>query len=277
MRVHNKIFLKVFKTFYRMPLIKKLFDLALSFVFGNLSYRRLCTKNFSSKKLAIGEMNRYGIDSSWITVDMGGADFNIDFRRDRSLPLRPNSISLIYCSHVFEHLSDETLLGVLEESYRLLEPGGTVRIEAPDVFKIIGAFKQNNLGFFHRLMSEQEIKSSSVEQVFMGLLACYIENDAHVPVSCDGALLRKKLYELEEEDFALWAISLMSKEEIITGGHINSMSFRKISDLLQRAGFASVTEVKTGMSNSTQMLKELKGIERTHRGYYSAIVEATKI
>lgn len=276
MRIYNKSVRKVIWAFYRISIFKNIIDKALFLVFDNKIYRRFCTQNFSSKKLAIGEMNRYGIDSSWITVDMAGADFNVDFRYERALPKAPNSVSIIYCSHVFEHLSDDTLLGVLGECHRLLEPGGTIRIEAPDVLKIIGAFKQNDLKFFDNLMSNKEKKYFSVEKVFMGLLACYIENDVHIPVNYDSTLMKEKLHELEEEDFARWAISLMSKEEIITGGHINTMSYRKISKLLQKTGFSNITEVQTGISNSVQMSKELKGIERTHRGFYSVIIEATK-
>ncbi|MDC1434739.1 methyltransferase domain-containing protein [Amylibacter sp.] len=276
MRIYNKNVRKVIKAFYRIAIFKKIIDKALFLLFGNKIYRRFCTQNFSSKKLAIGEMNRYGIESSWITVDLAGADFNVDFRFERTLPKAPNSVSLIYCSHVFEHLSDDTLLGVLAECHRLLEPGGTIRIEAPDVLKIISAFKHNDLKFFYNIMSNKEKKYSSVEKVFMGLLACYIDNGVHIPVNYDPNLMQKKLHELEEEDFARWAISLMSKEEIITGGHINTMSYLKISKFLQNTGFSRIIEVQTGESNSVEMLKELKGIERTHRGFYSVIIEATK-
>jgi SAM-dependent methyltransferase len=276
MRIYNKTFRKMIKTVYRIPAFKIIIDKALSFVFGNKVYRRLCTGNFSSTKLAIGEMNRYGIDSSWITVDMNGADFNVDFRYERKLPKASNSVSLIYCSHVFEHLTDDTLLGILSECHRILEPGGTIRIEAPDVLKIINAFKQNDVTFFYNLMSNKEKKSPNVEKVFMGLLACHIKNDVHTPVNYDPTLMREKLLELADEDFALWAISLLSKDEIITGGHINAMSFRKISQLLQKAAFSIIDEVETGTSNSLEMSNELKGIERIHRGYYSIIVEATK-
>jgi SAM-dependent methyltransferase len=68
---------------------------------------------------------------------------NVDFHRDDARVLRANLLSgfpfpdshfdVVYSSHVLEHFTPEQGAFLIKESWRVLKPGGTVRIVIPDL------------------------------------------------------------------------------------------------------------------------------------------------
>lgn len=55
----------------------------------------------------------------------------------------PNSISLIYASHVLEHISRREYVTVLRHWYDLLEPGGVLRISVPDIESVFEHYSEH--------------------------------------------------------------------------------------------------------------------------------------
>lgn len=49
------------------------------------------------------------------------------------IPYPDNSVPLIYSSHFFEHLTHETAKYLLAESFRVMQPGGKIRIIVPSL------------------------------------------------------------------------------------------------------------------------------------------------
>ncbi|MGA2463613.1 MAG: methyltransferase domain-containing protein [Thermodesulfobacteriota bacterium] len=58
-----------------------------------------------------------------------------DLRRD--LPWQNNAVNYIYCSHTLEHFSKNEGRRVRSECYRVLKPGGVVRILVPDLKTLV--------------------------------------------------------------------------------------------------------------------------------------------
>jgi ubiquinone/menaquinone biosynthesis C-methylase UbiE len=50
--------------------------------------------------------------------------------------IKSNSADIVYASHLFEHLSLKSAKLFMNESYRVLKPGGIIRIVVPDLYKI---------------------------------------------------------------------------------------------------------------------------------------------
>jgi SAM-dependent methyltransferase len=50
----------------------------------------------------------------------------------RGIPFANQTFDVVYNSHMLEHLDREHALGFLNECYRVLKPGGTIRIVVPD-------------------------------------------------------------------------------------------------------------------------------------------------
>lgn len=88
-------------------------------------------------------------DNHWVDVDIDPkrGDVVVDFGQFTSFPLADNCVSCIYGSHVFEHMSIYTSQTVFEECFRVLQPGGTLRLILPDVEKSIREYISGNADF----------------------------------------------------------------------------------------------------------------------------------
>jgi SAM-dependent methyltransferase len=73
----------------------------------------------------------------WINVDVVPAAPGVR-RVDlaHGLPFADRSIDACYCSHVLEHLRPEAAARALAEMFRVLRPGGVVRLVVPDLRRI---------------------------------------------------------------------------------------------------------------------------------------------
>ena len=101
------------------------------------------------------------IRSGWLNVDMyadrvareraaaAGRDTALvthDLRRGLDLPAR--SCSLIYSSHLLEHLELREARRLLRDCHRALVPGGVFRAAVPDFRRIAAAYVSNDPDFF---------------------------------------------------------------------------------------------------------------------------------
>ena len=96
-------------------------------------------KKFSAPKIQIGsgfrmlgKKSEHFIDN-YINTDIFGY-YAIDARRNIRLP--KNSLSTIFSSHVIEHLHQIEINKFLENSFRVLAPGGSFIVATPDLEKI---------------------------------------------------------------------------------------------------------------------------------------------
>lgn len=81
-------------------------------------------------------------EAGWINIDMfmyKNISFTFDCRK--KIPFRDNSVSLIRCEHVLEHMDKQfEALVFLKECVRILKPRGIIRIIVPDIEKFITAY-----------------------------------------------------------------------------------------------------------------------------------------
>jgi predicted SAM-dependent methyltransferase len=80
-----------------------------------------------------------GLDNGhWVNLD-GYPDVNVHFLLDlaRPIPVPDNSFDGIFCEHVFEHFGQDEGERVAREMFRVLRPGGRLRLIVPDAEKIL--------------------------------------------------------------------------------------------------------------------------------------------
>lgn len=71
----------------------------------------------------------------WLDVTMG-------------LPYPDQTIDAIYAHHFLEHLEERGIRRVLLEAYRVLKPGGGIRLVTPDLGKAVRAYAAKDHHFF---------------------------------------------------------------------------------------------------------------------------------
>jgi predicted SAM-dependent methyltransferase len=96
-------------------------------------------------KLEIGAGEKKG-KNGWITLDMyAGCDIQWDLIN--GIPFPDNSISKIYSSHLFEHLTFKETAGLMKECLRVLKPEGQFLICVPNSRLYIEAYMKNDTDF----------------------------------------------------------------------------------------------------------------------------------
>jgi predicted SAM-dependent methyltransferase len=80
----------------------------------------------------------------WINVDIArGPEIDIVWDLTRSLPFPDDCCSVIYCEHLIEHLSRTNAAGFLSECFRVLQPGGVVRVSTPNTERFLRSYAGN--------------------------------------------------------------------------------------------------------------------------------------
>ena len=94
------------------------------------------------KMLNIGCGHRY--HSDWVNIDVDPSSPEV-MKADiiRGLPFSDNSFDVVYHSNVLEHLPYQMGQNMIAECYRVLKPGGIIRISVPDLEKICREYLAN--------------------------------------------------------------------------------------------------------------------------------------
>lgn len=76
-------------------------------------------------------------EPSWINIDMIATGKGV-IAHDlaKGIPLPDATCEVVYHSHLLEHIPRESVAAFLSECYRVLEPGGTLRVAVPDLERI---------------------------------------------------------------------------------------------------------------------------------------------
>lgn len=83
-------------------------------------------------KVNLGCGRRY--DPTWLNFDVVPADESVHAHNLlHPLPLADAACSVVYHSHVLEHIPKDKALGFIAECFRVLAPGGVLRIAVPDL------------------------------------------------------------------------------------------------------------------------------------------------
>ena len=77
----------------------------------------------------------------WVNIDLETPQSDIHYDITRGLPLKGGSARLIYHEHVMEHISLPQGETCLRDWFRLLAPGGVVRIATPDLAYVVERYR----------------------------------------------------------------------------------------------------------------------------------------
>jgi predicted SAM-dependent methyltransferase len=103
--------------------------------------------SFSRKKLYGGEMQKLNylnlgcgtrFNKLWVNIDMYSTDPEVmAYNLLNGLPFKNNTFAVVYHSHVLEHFSRIDAELFIAECFRVLQPGGIIRIAVPNLEQIV--------------------------------------------------------------------------------------------------------------------------------------------
>jgi len=97
--------------------------------------------------IGCGALHRDG----WLNIDSRPAEDVYYVNVINGLPLPDAAACHIHCEHFLEHLELEDARKFIGECFRILGPGGGIRIIVPDAAKYMTAYACGDVGFFDRL------------------------------------------------------------------------------------------------------------------------------
>ncbi|MGA2837662.1 MAG: methyltransferase domain-containing protein [Acidimicrobiales bacterium] len=68
----------------------------------------------------------------WVNIDLVGATADVAWDLRRPLPFPDRAASAVFLEHVLEHMTVAEGMAVLRHAFRVLAPGGVIRVGVPD-------------------------------------------------------------------------------------------------------------------------------------------------
>lgn len=104
--------------------------------------------NYKQRKLHLGAGN-HELDD-WLNSDIYPVSANVlHFDASMSFPFPDNTFAFIFSEHMIEHLSYRDGVNMLSECFRVLSPGGVIRVSTPD-FNFLLDIYRNPTSSLHR-------------------------------------------------------------------------------------------------------------------------------
>ena len=108
------------------------------------------------------------IVKEWINIDLFNFNVPKDIEKNNILqqdirqgvPFKNNTIENIYSSHFIEHLNFEQVLIFFKECFRVMNPGGIIRISCPDLRILCKKYIEKDKKFFQHIYKHWKSFSS---------------------------------------------------------------------------------------------------------------------
>jgi len=74
------------------------------------------------------------LHKDWVNIDIAPVSPKVQkYNILEGIPFRDNTFDAVYCSHILEHIPKNKALAFIRDCYRVLKPGGILRVVAPDL------------------------------------------------------------------------------------------------------------------------------------------------
>lgn len=237
----------------------------------------------NQQMISIGDTNRDFWRPGWETLDLYNADYLCDVRAE-SLPFSSNTVDVINCSHVIEHLPyPDCSNQFLKECYRVLKPSGVLRISTPDAGLLVQKYLAKDWSYF--LRCDGAFILNCITNGIMPAEALLIHNrlvgwfaSYSARLDCGGGPLvdqkdvDKNLECMTLQEFGKWCSSRLESGRVYA--HVNLYDAQRLLKELVAVGFSEPALMNFRRSTSPEINKYK--IDRNQHRIYSLYVEAFK-
>jgi len=119
-----------------------------------LAYRNACKRSEVRLHIGAGSVRLDG----WLNTDILPHLSALFLDATRRFPIRDNTVSYIFSEHFIEHMPRRSAISFLKECFRVLKPGGMLRVSTPDAEALAKAYL--NRSEQARLLNERNRKLS---------------------------------------------------------------------------------------------------------------------
>lgn len=186
-----------------------------------------------------------------------------DFLNESILPIESNSVDVIYCSHVLEHLTESASDYLLFEMKRIAKPAAYVRLVVPDFDLALRAFLQGDIRFFeeffekHRAKDEAK-KHKSENCIEFCFLRFFVTQKIHHWHPNNYLNRFDELRGKNKEEIFILADRIISEvdiehQKLHPNCHINYFNFEKLFSKLDKIGFTDIKRSGYGQSDLNKL------------------------
>lgn len=220
--------------------------------------------------------------TDWYDYDPIFIDYDVNLEDQNRWPIETESYDLVYTSHTLEHLTDSTVEHTLEEAYRILSPGGTIRINVPDLDVACRAYDEGRIEWFEDVWlenytdsvyyAEDKCPGYELEFYLLSFFATYLARSRYREI--DFQQVRDDWQRLETEAyFEKYSNKIRDEWQAENPGwHRNWFTAERLEQELSNAGFTNIAETDCRQSRVPEMCTT--GFDT--RPHISVYVEAEK-
>lgn len=180
-----------------------------------------------------------------------------------------NSIHLCYSSHVVEHAWDADVAAFFAEVYRILRRGGVFRVTCPDASLGVRAWRRGDADYYMRHRG----KPPAYGLLNDCSLVTHPDNGFRVRPHTADAFLSGFPTVFEALDRASELSDRQLQHRV--GAHVNWFSGKKLTRLLEQAGFKRIYESRYGQSISP-VLRDTRYFDKTDP-HMTCYIDALKV
>lgn len=167
-----------------------------------------------------------------------------------ALPFEDDTFDYIFSEHVIEHISYPKGVYMLEECFRVLKPGGVLRVGTPDLAFLVNLYREDETSGHARTQMEQEFLEYFLANEIK-------DRETNAPVDFDTYLINKFV--------RAW-------------GHEFIYDEKSLRYIMKTLGFADITRCEVMESRHTTLCN-VENVDRKPHGHIALetiVMESTK-